>query len=52
MAYIAKIKLIAKLVAWEGRLDVPLEALFVFKAAPLPKRESRFSPGLYYLGLR
>ena len=35
MTYVAKINQVTKLVAWEGRLDVPLEALLVaIKAAP------------------
>jgi len=52
MTCVAKIDLVAELVAWEGRLDVPLEASFVFEAAPSPEREGRFSPGLHHSGLR
>ena len=52
MACVAKINLIAKLVAWEGQLDIPLEALLVIKVALLLKYRGRLSSSLYHLGLR
>ena len=52
IACVAKSELIAELVAWEGRLDVPLEASLVVEAAPSPKCGGCLSLGLYYLGFR
>jgi len=52
MAYIVKDYFSYRIGSLRGRLDIPLEALLLFKTALLPKRGGCFSPSLYYLGLR